>query len=120
MCTEHLSGQILLFIIYKVMKYRKIKIKYNVYLKKKLYFTCENIKSCISHVKYKIQLLFTVIIGYPLLSLLTSLSPFQIFKRLLLSYKWTKIQSVDIYFLNWIVRNLLVIKLSGFAEFSFS
>ena len=46
------------FIIHKVMKYRKILIKYNVYLKS-LYFTFENRllyftgekRSCISRVK---------------------------------------------------------------------
>ena len=35
-------------IIYKVMKYRKILIKYNAYLKKKAVFhSRENIKNCI-------------------------------------------------------------------------
>ena len=47
MCLRYV---IMPFIIYKVIKYRKILIKYKVYLKK-LYSTCENIKSCISHVK---------------------------------------------------------------------
>ena len=52
---------IYLFIIYKVMKYRKILIKYNAYLKrscisqswkyKKLYFHCSENISCISRVK---------------------------------------------------------------------
>ena len=59
------------------MKYRIILIKYNVYLKK-LYFLCENIKSCISHVKIYNKLYFTGEIGCPLLSQLTSLSPLQI------------------------------------------
>ena len=35
------KSHVLAFDIYKVMKYRKILIKYNVY-SKKLYFTCEN------------------------------------------------------------------------------
>ena len=30
-------------------------------------------------------------------------------------YKWTKTQSIGIHFLNWIVKNILVIKLSGFS-----
>ena len=38
---------ILLFIIYKVMKYRKILIKYNAYFQKAVFHSCENIKSCI-------------------------------------------------------------------------
>ena len=37
-----------LFIIYKVMKYRKILIKYNAYFKKAVFHRGENIKSCIS------------------------------------------------------------------------
>ena len=36
------------FIIYKVMKYSKICIKYNAYFKKAVFHICENIKSCIS------------------------------------------------------------------------
>ena len=35
------------FIIYKVMKYRKLCIKYNAYFKKAVFHSCENIKSCI-------------------------------------------------------------------------
>ena len=35
------------FIIYKVMKYRKILIKYNAYFKKAVFHSRENIKSCI-------------------------------------------------------------------------
>ena len=35
------------FIIYKVMKYRKILIKYNAYFKKSVFHWRENIKSCI-------------------------------------------------------------------------
>ena len=35
------------FIINKVMKYRKILIKYNAYLKKAVFHNRENIKSCI-------------------------------------------------------------------------
>ena len=35
------------FIIYKVMKYRKILIKYNAYLKKAVFHSSEDIKSCI-------------------------------------------------------------------------
>ena len=31
------------FIIYKVMKYRKIYIKYNAYLEKAVFHSCENI-----------------------------------------------------------------------------
>ena len=36
------------FIIYKVIKYRKILIKYNAYLKNAVFHSRENIKSCIS------------------------------------------------------------------------
>ena len=36
-----------LFIIYKVMKYRKILIKYNAYFKKAVFHSRENIISCI-------------------------------------------------------------------------
>ena len=35
------------FIICKVMKYRKILIKYNAYFKKAVFHSRENIKSCI-------------------------------------------------------------------------
>ena len=35
------------FILYKVMKYRKILIKYNAYFKKAVFHSRENIKSCI-------------------------------------------------------------------------
>ena len=35
------------FIIYKVMKYRKILIKYNAYFQKAVFHSRENIKSCI-------------------------------------------------------------------------
>ena len=35
------------FIIYKVMKYRKILIKYNAYFKKAVFHSRENIKGCI-------------------------------------------------------------------------
>ena len=35
------------FIIYKVMKYRKILIEYNAYFKKAVFHSRENIKSCI-------------------------------------------------------------------------
>ena len=38
---------IFVFIIYKVMKYRKILIKYNAYFKKAVFHSRENIKSCI-------------------------------------------------------------------------
>ena len=38
---------IYIFIIYKVMKYRKICIKYNAYFKKAVFHSRENIKSCI-------------------------------------------------------------------------
>ena len=38
---------IYIFIIYKVMKYRKILIKYNAYFKKAVFHSRENIKSCI-------------------------------------------------------------------------
>ena len=41
-------AQILDLIIYKVMKYRKICIKYNVYFKEAVFHSRENIKSCIS------------------------------------------------------------------------
>ena len=54
-------------------------------------------------------------IGYPLLSLLTFLSPLHV-QMPITSYKWAKTQSVCIHFLNWIVRNILGIKLSGFAN----
>ena len=64
------------------------------------------IKSCILHVKI-------YIIWLPLLSPLTFLNPLWIFKR----YKWSKAQNVGINLLNWIVRGLLVIKLSRYAEF---
>ena len=33
--------------------------------------------------------------------------------------KWTKTQNVAIRFLNWIVRNILVLKLSDFAKKNF-
>ena len=56
-----ISMRICAFIIYKVMKYRKILIKYNAYFKrscishswkyKKLYFHCSENISCISRVK---------------------------------------------------------------------
>ena len=39
---------IMSFIIYKVMKYRKILIKYNAYFKKAVFHSRENIESCIS------------------------------------------------------------------------
>ena len=35
------------FIIYKVMKYRKVLIKYNAYFKKAVFHSRKNIKSCI-------------------------------------------------------------------------
>ena len=35
------------FIIYKVMKYKKICIKYNAYFKKAVFHSRENMKSCI-------------------------------------------------------------------------
>ena len=35
------------FIIYKVMKYRKILINYNAYFKKAVFHSCENIKNWI-------------------------------------------------------------------------
>ena len=41
------ESEITPFIIYKVMKYRKILIKYNAYLKKAVFHSRENIKSCI-------------------------------------------------------------------------
>ena len=82
--------------MYKVMKYRKIFIKYNVYLKK-LYFTCEFIKSCISHVKIQNEM------GY--VDFREPTSDFQTPTTFLLSY-----------FLNWISRNSLVIKWPGFDE----
>ena len=74
------------------MKYRKVLIQYNVYLGK-LYFTCENIKSCI---KYNF---FMGEIGCPLLPPLSSLSQLQISIQLYISYKWVKAQRVDIHFL---------------------
>ena len=40
------SHQDVKFIIYKVMKYKKILIKYNAYLKKAVFYSRENIKSC--------------------------------------------------------------------------
>ena len=55
-------------------------------------------------------------IGCPLLCPLTFFSPLQNFKRLLLSYQWTKIQKVAIHFLSKIARNILVIKLSQSTE----
>ena len=54
-------------------------------------------------------------IGYPLLSLLTFLSPLHI-QIPITSYKWAKTQSVGIHFLNWIVKNILGIKFFGFAD----
>ena len=49
---EHLKEnkthqRLVIFIIYKIMKYRKILIKYNAYLKKAVFHSRENIKSCI-------------------------------------------------------------------------
>ena len=41
------GARILDFIIYKVMKYRKILIKYNAYFQKAVFHSRENIKSCI-------------------------------------------------------------------------
>ena len=38
---------LLYIIIYKVIKYRKILIKYNAYFKKAVFHSHENIKSCI-------------------------------------------------------------------------
>ena len=58
---------IVYFIIYKVMKYRKILIKYNAYFKTAVFHSGENIKSCISQpLKYKLY--FTGEIGFPLFS----------------------------------------------------
>ena len=57
-----------------------------------------------------------VMIGYNLLSSLTSMSPFQIFKACNSLIKWSKTHNVGIYFLIWIVRNNLVIELLGFVE----
>ena len=45
--------------------------------------------------------------------LLTFLNPLRIFKR----YKRSKAQNVGIHLLDWIVRGLLVITLSRYAEF---
>ena len=73
------------FIIYKVMKYRKILIKYNAYLKK-MYFTVVKISKVVFSLQWKYKLYFTGEIGCPLLSPLTSLSPLQNFKCLQLSY----------------------------------
>ena len=53
-------------------------------------------------------------IWLPLLSPLTFLNPVRIFK----CYKRSKAQNVGIHLLNWIVRGLLVIKLSRYAEFN--
>ena len=41
------GSEIMPFIIYKVIKYRKILIKYNAYFKKAVFHSRENIKSCI-------------------------------------------------------------------------
>ena len=41
------TNVIVCFIIYKVMKYRKILIKYNAYFQKAVFHSRENIKSCI-------------------------------------------------------------------------
>ena len=62
------------FILYKVMKYRKILTKYNAYFEKAVFHSRENIKSCISQpLKYKLYFMGEV--GCHLLSPLTSLSP---------------------------------------------
>ena len=61
------------------MKYRKILIEYNLYLKK-LYFTSEYVIKVL--VKYKILLLLTGKIGCRPLSPLTILSSFKISKRI--------------------------------------
>ena len=64
---------------------------------KRLYFTCENIKYNL------ITSAFTVDIPQPSLD----------FQR----YKRSKARNVGIHLLNWIVRGLLAIKLSRYAEF---
>ena len=59
------KSSVVKFIICKVMKYWKILIKYNIYLKK-LYLISENIKKVVFQMwKYKIQLFFTGEIEYP-------------------------------------------------------
>ena len=55
------------FIIYKVMKYRKIFIKYNAYFKKAVFHSHENIKSYISQ-QWKYKLYFTSEFWCPLFS----------------------------------------------------
>ena len=73
--------QLQAFIIYKVIKYRKIFIKNNAYFKKAVFHSLENIKSCISQ-PWKYKLYFMGEIGCPLLSPLTSFSPLQNYKGL--------------------------------------
>ena len=75
------NSEIIAFIIYKVMKYRKIFIRYNAYFKKAVFHSRENIKSCILQ-PWEYKLYLTSEIGCPLLSPLTSLSPLQNFKPL--------------------------------------
>ena len=53
------GSDIIPFIIYKVMKYRKIFIKYNAYFKKAVFHSRENIKKLYFHSRGKYKLYFS-------------------------------------------------------------
>ena len=67
---------------------------------KRFHFTCENIEYNLINSAFTVE--------YP--------QPTSVSKR----YKRSKAQNVGIHLLNWIVRDLLLIKLLRYAKFSFS